>query len=120
MDTPHHNVSTAATRFDAAESDYRQQRLTTMYQRSWSSQEKIKASGAFGLLFADFVKCVASPFGVHTETQSASVAGLWHRDRLRDIKKLPLIGDIHRYATGESHKVLFVLFERNRLRVLTD
>ena len=120
MDTPHHNPSTVATRFAASEIDFRRQRLTTMYQRSWSAQEKIKASGAFGSLFADFVKCVASPFGVHTETQSASEAGLWHRGRLRDIEKLPLIGDVHRYVTGESHKVLFVLFERNRLRVLTD
>jgi len=33
---------------------------------------------------------------------------------------LPRIGDVHRYATGESRKVLFVLFERNRLQVLTD
>ncbi|HTV09767.1 MAG TPA: hypothetical protein VMD97_12055 [Candidatus Aquilonibacter sp.] len=120
MDTPHHIRSTAATRSAVAETDFRRQRLMSMFQRSWSDQEKIKASGAFGSVFADFVKCVASPFGVHTETQSASDAGLWHRDRLRDIKQLPLIGDVHRYVTGESHKVLFVLFERNRLRVLTD
>lgn len=120
MDTPHGKASTAATRFAASEVEFRRQRVTTMYQRSWSAQQKTKASGASGPVFADFVRAAASPFGVQTETQSASDAGLWHRDRLRDIEKLPKIGDVHRYATGESRKVLFVVFERNLLRVLTD
>jgi|HubBroStandDraft_6_1064221.scaffolds.fasta_scaffold56113_6 hypothetical protein len=120
MDTLHHDRSSAPTQFAVIEIDYHRQRMTTMYQRSWSAQQKAKASGAFGAVFADFVRGVASPFGVQTETQSASNEGLWHRGRLRDITKLPRIGDVHRYATGESRKVLFVLFERNRLQVLTD
>lgn len=120
MDTLHGSRSTAQTRSAASDVDYHQQRVMTMYQRSWSAQEKTKASGAFGSVFADFLKGVAAPFGVHTETQSASDAGLWHRDRLRDIRKLPLVGGIHHYATGESRNILFLLFERNRLRVLTD
>jgi hypothetical protein len=57
---------------------------------------------------------------VHTEIQSASDAGLWHRDRLRDIRKLPLMGGAHHYPAGERRKILFVLFDHNRLRVLTD
>src|ERR1700761_9724673 len=110
----------AASGFAVSEVDYHSKRLTTMYQRTWSAQEKTRASGAFGAVFADFVSGVASPFGVHIETQSASTAELWHRGRLRDIRNLPVIGDVHRYATGECRKILFVLFERNRLRVLTD
>jgi hypothetical protein len=120
MDTLHGNRSAAATWFAISEVDYHRQRVMTVYQRSWSAQQKTKASGAFGSLFADFARCVAAPFGVHTETQSASDAGLWHRGRLRDIRKLPLVGDVHRYVTGENRNILFVLFERNRLRVLTD
>jgi hypothetical protein len=121
MDTLHGNRSTAATRFAVSEIDYyHQQRVTRMYERSWSAQQKIKASGAFGSVLADFVRGVTSPFGMHTETQSAFDAGLWHRGRLRDVTKLPLMGDTYRYATGESRKILFVLFERNRLQVLTD
>jgi hypothetical protein len=110
----------AASGLSASDPDYRGSRLKTMYQRTWSAQEKTRASGAFGAVFADFVSGVASPFGVHTETQSASNGELWHRGRLRDIRNLPVIGDVHRYATGECRKVLLVLFERNRLRVLTD
>ena len=120
MDTPHGDRSTAATRFAASEIDYHRQRVTRMYQRSWSAQQKTKASGAFGSVFADFVRGVESPFGMHTETLSASDAGLWQRGRLRDISKVPLIGDAHRYFTGESRKVIFLLFERNRLQILTD
>lgn len=120
MDTPHDKPSTAATRSAASEAEFYRQRVTAMYQRSWSAQEKTRASGASNAVFADFARGVASPFGVHTETQSASDAGLWHRDRLRDIRKLPKIGDVHRYETGETRKVLFVVFERNRLQVLTD
>ena len=120
MDTLHDGRETIATQFAVPEVDFHQERVKAMYQRSWSAQQKSDASGASGAMFADFVRAAASPFGVHIETQSASDAGLWHRDRLRDIKKLPKIGDIHRYATGESRKVLFVVFERNRLRVLTD
>jgi hypothetical protein len=119
MDTQHGKPS-APTRFTAPEVDFHRERVKTMYERSWSAQQKTNASGASGPLFADFVRAAASPFGVHTETQSASDAGLWHRERLRDIKRLPKIGDVHRYMTGESRKVLFVVFERNRLRVLTD
>jgi hypothetical protein len=110
----------AESRFGASEREYRGQRVTSMYDRTWSAQEKTRASGAFGAVFADFVSGVASPFGVHIETQSASNVELWHRGRLRDIRNLPVIDDVHRYATGECRKVLFVLFERNRLRVLTD
>lgn len=120
MDTPHGKPSTAEPRLAVSDVDFRQNRLVMMYQRSWTAQQKAKASGASDSVLADFAKGVASPFGVHTETQSASRAELWHRDRLRDIRKLPQIGDVHRYATGESRKVLFVVFERNRLRVLTD
>ena len=120
MDTLHGSRTTAAKWFAVSEVDYHRQRVTTMYQRSWLAQQKTKTTGAFSLLFADFVKCVEAPFGVHTETQSASDIGLWHRDRMHDIRKLPLIGGIHRYATGESRKILFVLFESKRLRVLTD
>ena len=120
MDTPHDGRKKVATLFAAPEVDFHRERVKTMYQRSWSTQQKANASGASGPLFADFARAAASPFGVHTETQSASDAGLWHRDRLRDIKRLPKIGDVHRYVTGESRKVLFVVFERNRLRVLTD
>jgi hypothetical protein len=120
MDTPHDSRSTAATRFAVSEVEFHRQRVKMMYQRSWTAQQKTKASGASGPVFADFVRAAASPFGVQTETQSASDAGLWHRDRLRDIRKLPQIGDAHCYATGESRKVLFVVFERNRLQVLTD
>ena len=120
MDTLNGGRSTAATWFAVSEVDYHRQRTTAMYQRSWSAQQKTKASGAFGSVFADFLRGTASPFGVHTETQSAADAELWHRDRLRDIRKVPLIGGIHHYATGESRKILFVIFERNRLRVLTD
>ena len=120
MDTPHDSRKTAGTQPAVPEFDFHRERVMTMYQRSWSAQQKAKASGASGPVFADFVRAAASPFGVQTETQSSSDAGLWHRERLRDIKKLPQIGDIHRYATGESRKVLFVVFERNRLRVLTD
>ena len=120
MITPSSGRAQSASGLSASDRDYRGSRLTTMYQRTWSAQEKTRAAGAFGAVFADFVSGVASPFGVHTETQSASSGELWHRGRLRDIRKLPVIGDIHRYATGESRKVLFVLFERNRLRVLTD
>lgn len=120
MDTPHGRPWTAGIRLAVPEVDFHRQRVMAMYQRSWTAQEKIKASGASGSLFADFVRAAASPFGVHTETQSASDAGLWHSERLRDIKKLPQIGDVHRYATGERRKVLFVVFERNRLQVLTD
>ena len=117
---PQEKPSTAATRFAASEVESHRQRVMTMYQRSWSAQQKAKASGASDLVFADFVRAAASPFGVHMETQSASDAELWDRNRLRDITKLPKIGDLHRYSTGESRKVLFVVFERNRLRVLTD
>jgi hypothetical protein len=120
MGTPHGKASSAEARSAASEADFYRRRVTAMYQRSWTAQQKTEASGASGVAFADFLRGVASPFGVHTETQSASDAGLWDRDRLRDIRKLPRIGDIHRYATGESRKVLFVVFERNRLRVLTD
>ena len=120
MTTPHGKPSTAATRFAAPEVDFHQERVKAMYQRSWSAQQKTDASGASGAMFADFARAAASPFGVHTETQSAADAGLWHRERLRDIKRVPRIGDVHRYITGESRKVLFVVFERNRLRVLTD
>ncbi|HEV2578825.1 MAG TPA: hypothetical protein VGU25_16595 [Acidobacteriaceae bacterium] len=120
MNTMHDRRLTAVTRFTVSEADFHQRRVTAMYQRSWTAQQKTNASGASSSVFADFVRGVASAFGVHTETQSASDAGLWHRDRLRDIKKLPQIGDVHRYATGEIRKVLFVVFERNRLRVLTD
>jgi hypothetical protein len=120
MNTPHGKPSTAAIRRAAPEVDFRRQRVTMMYQRSWTAQQKTKASGASGSVLADFARGVASAFGVHTETQSASDAGLWHRDRLRDIRRLPRIGDVHRYATGESRKVLFVVFERNRLQVLTE
>jgi hypothetical protein len=46
MDTLHGNRSTAATRFAVSEIDYyHQQRVTRMYERSWSAQQKIKASG---------------------------------------------------------------------------
>ena len=120
MNTLENGRKPAATRLAAPEVDFHRERVTAMYQRSWTAQQKATASGASGSTFADFVRAAASPFGVHTETQSASDAGLWHRDRLRDITKLPKIGDMHRYATGESRKVLFVVFERNRLRVLTD
>lgn len=120
MNTPHGKPPKAARRFAVPEIDFHQQRMTTMYQRSWSAQQKTTASGASSSVFAEFARGVASPFGVRTETQSASNAGLWHRDRLRDMRKLPKIGDDHRYATGESRKVLFVVFERNRLQVLTD
>lgn len=120
MDTPHSEPSTAATRFADSEAEFHRQRVMAMFQRSWSAQEKIRASGASDAVFTDFVKGVASPFGVHVETQSASDGALWHRERLRDIRKLPKIGDVHRYLTGESRKVLFVVFERNRLQVLTD
>lgn len=120
MDTLHRSRPPAATWFAVSEVDYHRQRVTTMYQRSWLAQQKAKATGTFSQIFADFVRCVEAPFGVHTETQSASDIGLWHRDRVHDIRKLPLIGGIHRYATGERRKVLFVLFERKRLRVLTD
>ena len=120
MGTPHGKASAAEARSAASETELYRQRVTSMYQRSWSAQQKSKASGASNVAFADFVRGVASPFGVHTETQSASDAGLWDRDRLRDMAKLPRIGDIHRYATGESREVLFVVFERNRLQVLTD
>ena len=120
MGTPHGRASAAEARFAATEAELYRQRVMAMYQRSWSAQQKTTASGASNLEFADFVTGVASPFGVHTETQSASDVGLWHRDRLRDMSKLPRIGDVHRYATGESRKVLFVVFERNRLRVLTE
>ena len=119
MDTLYGKLS-VATRFADFEVDAYRQRVTTMYERSWTAQEKAKASGASRSLFEDFARGVASAFGVHTETQSASDAGLWHRDRLRDIKNLPRIGDGYRFATGEIRKVLFVVFERNRLRVLTD
>jgi len=57
-----------------------------------------------------------NPNGLYVETQSASHARLWHRDRPRDIRKLPQIGDVHRYLTGKSQNVLFVVFERNRLQ----
>jgi hypothetical protein len=120
MDATDGKPSTAATRSADSEAEFRRQRVVKMYQRLWTAQQKTKASGASGPVFADFVRAAASPFGVQTETQSASDAGLWHRDRLRDITKLPQIGDVHRYATGESRKVLFVVFERNRLQVLTD
>ena len=120
MYTSHGKLSTAATLFAVPEVDSRRERVMMMYRRSWSAQQKTKASGASDSVFADFVRGVASPFGVHSETQSASDVGLWHRGRLRDIRKLPQIGDVHRYATGESRKVLFVVFERNRLQVLTD
>ena len=120
MNTPHGKASTAAMRSAASEAELRRQRVTTMYQRSWSAQERIRSSGASDPVFAEFVRGVASPFGVHVETQSASDAGLWHRDRLRDIRKLPQIGDVHRYLTGQSRNVLFVVFERNRLQVLTE
>ena len=120
MDTPHGKPSTAVARSAVSEAGFYRQRVTAMYRRSWTAQEKTRASGASGSVFADFVRGVASPFGVHTETQSASDAGLWRRERLRDIKKLPQIGDVYRYPTGESRKVLFVVFERNRLQVLTD
>jgi hypothetical protein len=120
MTTTYGKPSTAATRSAVCEVEFRRQRVTTIYQRSWTAQQKTKASGASDSVFSDFVSGVASSFGVHTETQSASDAGLWHRDRLRDMKKLPRIGDVHRYATGEIRKILFVVFERNRLQVLTD
>ena len=120
MNTPPGSRKIVATRFAAPEVDFHRERVTAMYQRSWTAQQKAKASGASGSLFADFARTAASPFGVRTETQSASEAGLWHRERLRDMKKLPQIGDIHRYPTGERRKVLFVVFERNRLQVLTD
>lgn len=120
MDTPQGKPSTVASQSAASEVDFRRQRLTMMYQRSWSAQQKIKATGASDSVFADFVSGVASPFGVHTETQSASDAELWHRDRLRDIRKLPKIGDVHHYDTGETRTILFVVFERNRLQVLTE
>lgn len=107
MDKPH----------GRAEAESYRRRVMAMYERSWSAQQKARASGASDLVFAEFARGVASPFGVHTETQSASDAGLWHRDRLRDMRKLPQIGDVHRYATGERRKVLFVVFERNRLQV---
>ena len=120
MDTPHDSRKKVATRLAFPKIDYHRERVTAMYQRSWTAQQKARASGVSGPLFADFVRAAASPFGVHTETQSASDAGLWHRERLRDIKQLPQIGDVHRYVTGERRKVLFVVFERNRLQVLTD
>jgi hypothetical protein len=120
MDTLHGGRSTAAAWFAVSEVDYHRQRVTAMYQRSWLAQQKTKATGAFSSMFADFVRSLEAPFGVHTETQSASDIGLCHHDRVHDIRKLPVIGGIHRYATGESRKVLFVLFERKRLRVLTD
>ena len=120
MNTPHSKPSTAAIRLAVPEVDFHRQRVTAMYQRSWTAQQKTQASGASGSIYADFVRAAASPFGVHIETKSASDSGLWHRERLRDMKKLPQIGDIHRYATGERRKVLFVVFERNRLQVLTD
>ncbi len=120
MDTPHDGRKKVATRLAVAKVDFHRERVIAMYQRSWTAQQKAQASGASAPLFADFVRAAASPFGVHTETQSASDAGLWHRERLRDIKKLPQIGGVHRYATGERRKVLFVVFERNRLQVLTD
>ena len=120
MDTPHSAPPLAATRFAVSEAEVHRQRVIAIYQRSWSAQERIRASGASDAMFADFVRGVASPFGVHVETQSASDAGLWHRERLRDIRKLPRIGDVHRYETGESRNVLFVVFERNRLQVLTE
>ncbi len=114
QDTP----TKAVTRFPVSEIGFHRERVTAMYQRSWTAQQKRTASGA--LEFADFARGVASPFGVHKETQSASDAGLWHRERLRDITKVPQIGEVHRYATGENRRVLFVVFERNRLQVLTD
>lgn len=120
MDTPHDGRKAVAMWLAVPKVDFHRERVTAMYQRSWNAQQKAQASGASGSQFAAFVRAAASPFGVHTETQSASEAGLWHRERLRDIKKLPQIGDVHRYATGESRKVLFVVFERNRLQVLTD
>ncbi len=120
MDTPHDGRKKVATRFAVPKVDYHRERIMAMYQRSWTAQQKAKASGASGPLFADFARAAASPFGVHSETQSASDAGLWHRERLRDIKNLPQIGDVHHYVTGERRKVLFVVFERNRLQVLTD
>lgn len=120
MDTPHDGRKTVAIRLSVPEVDFHRERVTAMYQRSWTAQQKAQASGVTRSLFADFARAAASPFGVHTETRSASDAGLWHRERLRDIKKLPQIGDIHRYAAGERRKVLFVVFERNRLQVLTD
>jgi hypothetical protein len=120
MNTPSGSRKTVATRFTVPEVDFHRERVMAMYQRSWTAQQKTQASGASGSLFADFVRAAASPFGVHIETKSASEAGLWHRERLRDMKKLPKIGDIHRYPTGECRKVLFVVFERNRLQVLTD
>jgi hypothetical protein len=120
MGTPHGKSSAAEARSAASEAEFYRRRVTAMYQRSWTTHQKTQASGASDLVFADFVRSVASPFGVHTETRSASDAGLWDRDRLRDMEKLPRIGDVHRYATGESRKVLFVVFERNRLQILTD
>jgi hypothetical protein len=120
MDTTHGKPSTAATRSAVCDVEFHRQRVTMMYRRSWTAQQKTKASGASDSVFADFAKGVTSAFGVHTETQSASDARLWHRARLRDIRRLPKIGDVHRYATGESRKILFVVFERNRLQVLTD
>jgi hypothetical protein len=120
MGTTYGTPSTAAMRSAVREVEFHRERVTTMYQRSWSAQQKSKASGASNSVFADFARSVASPFGVRSETQSASDAGLWHRDRLRDIRKLPKIGDMYLYATGESRRVLFVVFERNRLQILTD
>src|SRR5579875_2433602 len=116
MDTQHDLPSTAAARSFASEAEFRQQRVTAMYQRSWTAQQKVRASGASHSVFSDFARGVASPFGVQTETQSATDAALWHRERLRDMKKLPQIGDVHRYETGESRRILFVVFERNRLQ----
>jgi len=120
MDTLHGGRSTDAKWFAVSEVDCYRQCVPTMYQRSWLAQQKAKATGAFASMFAGFVRCVEAPSGVHTETQSASDVGLWHRDRLHDIRKLPLIGGVHHYVTGENRNVLFVLFERKRLRVLTD